>query len=605
MENIRIKYLHSSKDDIARISLSLYDGVLEWNDIKVKQLSNGEILVTFPNHLDRRWPLKEISYYSLTKQISQNFKKRIEYDVDIYINESGNAKGILNFKNEDLIIKNITFSLSLDKKVKVDIPESDKIFKTLNGLNEEYLLNTLKYEYLVFLKKLEKFNANLIEEYSNKLNSIQNEFGTVTFYFSKNKKILADIETDNSKITNIQVLNDSDGSFKFITKIDQDSIEIEKLTFLIERGLEKSKVISLTEDNILIEEDLKKFGIFSESEFTLKRRAKSDKPLLHYRPNTKIRVEEKTNKNNYNSRQITNEITKKFTIGFPKGMGKFEIDMLTWLNKLKYLTSTMILDLYYAGVITSGGFSITSEKIIDKLRELHNLDLVSLFKYVTEENNITESKSYAIISVPTQASNNLLYQLGIENLKKVDSLALYQNPEITKGILAGNQWFIYFLKNYYDDISFYIIDSSYYMKNNKNYIITIPFFINIGNDYLMAETLRRGPEELESINNNLFKEKLKKYYEIFNEFQEIYNTNLTSDIKTRPILNIVVEDEDHMSEIWDLIKDIVQEDTSQKIWFTYDLNLYNDLSDNKRFFEFDFDKNKFVFVDIKKQLQLS
>ena len=95
-------------------------------------------------------------------------------------------------------------------------------------------------------------------------------------------------------------------------------------------------------------------------------------------------------------------------------IGPFEIDVLTWINKLRYMTTSMIMDLYVSGYISPSWRKINKDKFASVAKRLDKYGLIDVTKFVSmnEDHFAVESKGASRIYTLGANGNTLLNQMG-------------------------------------------------------------------------------------------------------------------------------------------------------------------------------------------------
>ena len=80
----------------------------------------------------------------------------------------------------------------------------------------------------------------------------------------------------------------------------------------------------------------------------------------------------------------------------------------------------------------------------------------------------------------------------------------------------------------------------------------------------------------------------------------LYHKTEGINFPERPVIVLVCEDDEHIRQTWEDIRDILPDDNRQIIWFSSDLRIFNYDKKGERFLYFEDDTMK--IVDIKQVL---
>ena len=125
----------------------------------------------------------------------------------------------------------------------------------------------------------------------------------------------------------------------------------------------------------------------------------------------------------------------------------------------------------------------------------------------------------------------------------------------------------------------------------------------------MIEPVRRTDRWSYDESKSLIKDKLTRILTLISNSDDLQHhsvyggASVKVELNKDPIICYTCEDEAHMREVWGMIKPIALESPAQKIWFTQDLNIYNDRAEGKRYVEFSEDVT-YSIVDIHKLFDL-
>lgn len=279
-----------------------------------------------------------------------------------------------------------------------------------------------------------------------------------------------------------------------------------------------------------------------------------------------------------------------YAINDPQGgIGSFEIEILDWVSKLKYVAKTMILDLVLSGYISQKGKErVTATKMTNVMNRLYKYDLIESSQFVSVDDNgdSLEKGKGSIYRVHTLGATgyNLLREMG-RHPERRNPFGVLADGNTVKKQLSANQWLIYWLTHYSKgdilDFSINTIVNSIGLKWNGARIYAS---INLETISIIAEPVRRC-EDFEKANSIVeVQEKLMRLIEILDNEDQLY-TSVREQIvyPTRPIISFICEDDQHMNEVAEGVRTILDEYIQQEVWFTTDFRMYNYNCQNQRF----------------------
>lgn len=287
----------------------------------------------------------------------------------------------------------------------------------------------------------------------------------------------------------------------------------------------------------------------------------------------------------------TNKI-QKIILGLndPKsGIGLFEIELVDWISRLEYSSNTMIMDLVMSGYILKGAReAITAKKMADVVNRLYKYDLivVSRFTCVDDEGEALNEGKQSMYRIQTLGITgyNMLKALGRHPARR-NPFGVLADGNTVKRHLSANQWLIYWLSHYSrDDIEDYSINTVINMRGEYWIGARIYAEVSLGTISLVAEPVRRCEDFEKDDFINELREKLLRYIDIFGNPDLLYNDRREQVVfSTRPVLNYICEDDEHMYEIARSVSNLVKEHPEQEVWFTTDIRIFNYDGAGKRF----------------------
>ena len=269
------------------------------------------------------------------------------------------------------------------------------------------------------------------------------------------------------------------------------------------------------------------------------------------------------------------------------GIGPFEINILEWIAKLRYVSSTMLVDLIKAGYVSFGWRSdVTQAKLGKIISRMADYDLITLTRFMTvnDDGNLDDG-NYSVMRIITLGRNGsiLLHELG-KNTTRYNAFDIFQDGNTVKRFLTSNQWLVYWLKTYKDEIGEeYETSCIIHLKGAEYVGARIYATVTINDCTMVAEPVRRVEEfEIES-NKQWLREKIERLSLMFDNLDQLYHGKDEISFPQRPIIVLICEDDGHILEVWESIKPILPEIDNQEIWFSSDLRIFNYNKKGKRF----------------------
>lgn len=290
------------------------------------------------------------------------------------------------------------------------------------------------------------------------------------------------------------------------------------------------------------------------------------------------------------------------------GIGPFEIEILEWVSTLKYVQKTMILDLVLSGCISLGERNrITANKMTDIMNRLYKYDLIesSNFVAVDDDGNPLADSGSSIYRVHTLGATgyNLLREMG-RHPERRNPFGVLADGNTVKRHLSANQWLVYWLTHYAKgDILDYSVNTNINLIGSKWNGARIYAGINLGTASIIAEPVRRCEDfEKESAIVEI-QEKMLRVIELFDNEDQLYTSTREQIVyPVRPIVSFVCEDDEHMKQVAEYVKSIVEQYRQQEVWFTTDMRMFNYDCKGERFFEL---KNgKMTVINLEEKIGL-
>lgn len=306
-------------------------------------------------------------------------------------------------------------------------------------------------------------------------------------------------------------------------------------------------------------------------------------------PRTVLRAVDSSDSSGSDSKKKLFDLVSALNKGSLGGIGPFEINILEWIAKLRYVSSTMLVDLIKAGYVSFGWRNeVTQAKLSKIINRMANYQMITLTRFVTvNDDGSLDSSNYSTMRIITLGRNGsiLLHELG-KNATQYNAFDIFQDGNTVKRFLTANQWLVYWLKTYKDEIGEdYETSCIIHLKGVEYVGARIYATVTINDCPMIAEPVRRVEEfEIES-NKQWLREKIERLSLLFANLDQLYHGKAEISFPQRPIIVLVCEDDDHMLEVWESIKSL-PEISNQEIWFSSDLRIFNYNKRGKRFLRF-------------------
>ena len=302
-------------------------------------------------------------------------------------------------------------------------------------------------------------------------------------------------------------------------------------------------------------------------------------------PHTMMRLE---NSGRNSARALELAMTNPET----SGIGSFEIEVLDWVSQLKYSTKAMLLDLVLSGFISLGRREkISADKMTGVLDRLQKYDLIDLLRFVAVDDEgkvMNKNKSVARINTLGRTGQLLLKELG-RRPRTRDYFANFVDGDTVKRYLTANQWLIYWLTHYSRDeiVSYCPAQILNYMGREWNGA-RVYAAVDMKKKSMIAEPARRCEEfERESLTEER-RSKFLRYVQMFDHPDQLYNMDREKiSFSGRPVICYLCEDEEHVGEIAESLRDLIAEHPQQEVWFAADPWMFNYDRAGRRFLHFE------------------
>ncbi|MBQ4043990.1 MAG: hypothetical protein IJD06_08350 [Clostridia bacterium] len=278
------------------------------------------------------------------------------------------------------------------------------------------------------------------------------------------------------------------------------------------------------------------------------------------------------------------------------GIGPFEINILILLEKLRYVTKPMLLDLIESGHVSVGyRSSINADKLNRIFERMQSFDLINLNRFVTLDENGSQcpedpsrpgDPKLQILSLG-KTGNTLLHELG-KNPRSYNPFDIMQDGNTVKRYLVSNQWLTFWLYNYPNRLGQnYETARVIYRKGDEFTGARFYATVTLDSTTLVAEPVRRSEEFEIAERWAEFRAKVERLIGMFGNQDQLYDAKDEVVFPQRPILVLLCEDDDHIEEVRRTIGDILRANPEQEVWYTTDLRIFNRNMAGQRFFRED------------------
>lgn len=286
-------------------------------------------------------------------------------------------------------------------------------------------------------------------------------------------------------------------------------------------------------------------------------------------------------------------------------IGPFELDVLSWINRLRYVTTSMILDLYVSHYIAPTWRKMTKDKFSTIIKRMRKYNLLNVLRFASIDDAGKEIADMSMTRIYTlgKTGHILLRQLNRES--EFNPFDIYQDGNVVKAYLAANQHLVRWLTSYpalihnhYETAK--VLHSYTKGKNGARFYGVV----NCGELSVVLEPVRRSAYSGSEEERMELQDKCMRMLTLIADSGELYRSShyrsfyVKASINPKSIICYTCEDEKHMREVWEIIKPIVQGVPAQQIWFTHDLQVYNESARGNRYFRF-LENDSCESIDIK------
>lgn len=273
-------------------------------------------------------------------------------------------------------------------------------------------------------------------------------------------------------------------------------------------------------------------------------------------------------------------------VAMSKGeIGPLETNILVWIEKLRYATVRMLQGLVESGHIFVGDSGCVTDTSLNKaLTRMKKYSLCDLTHFVSLDDKgyiVSEQKS-RIVTLGTNG-NSVLHEMNERT--HFNAFDILRDGNTVKRFLCANQWLVYFLKKYRNRID-ENFDPAYvlYEKGQDYTGARIYSTVFIDSVPFTAEPVRRCEDFEYESDKAWLCEKLTREIRMFSNPDHLYNDKGEVSFKVRPVICIVCEDDAHVDETYEKVSEVLKAYPEQRVIFTTDLRVYNEMDDSERFF---------------------
>ena len=289
---------------------------------------------------------------------------------------------------------------------------------------------------------------------------------------------------------------------------------------------------------------------------------------------------------------LVNQKRKVLNLFILKDLTSFEVEILSWINIFRYVTSDMITDLFAARLISAEKSSYSKAFLSQKMSSINRFGLVDISRFATLDETgkiIDDPHTQSIARVYTLGANGatLLSQVG--RRYHYNAFERFQNANIVKAILAANQWLVYWLfaypermeNNYQAKRVLYL--RGVQLSGARIYASVVCKNCEGVETLIIGEPVRRASETDAEQAANVC-DKFDRLVAIFRASEgDIYSSFDIVKLPNKKIICYICEDMEHVNEVYNMLRDKIQKYAEQEIWFTTDLKMHNYDQEGERF----------------------
>ncbi len=595
LKNIKVRfYGFGKRDGSCYAEADLPESRETINGIRLT-LNGNRVTCEKPQHLNQKWPYEEMSWEKVSSQVIYNYNK-MRYSFNKGENSNNETTAASKHENHEI---NPIFTFTNPERKKCAFAQI--VFDdTQTALTDVFVQTNLEdgTVYVAVPKVFENSKNFDIDEWKVTAALVESEFRRQVLNEAVDT-VSNNTDISFNRISNFWVcsgdmqLYENGPVFRgFRLKLFEfGKTEITTPASLHPWNHSQYSWDRLRED---FSTELKKLLNFTPKENTSSSKIKPEKnhygriknakhsdfvyfPHSMLRPNTEI-IEGNHNKNLV---LLATALSK----GQKSGIGAFEINALWWISKLKYVTSTMLLDLAAHGYIALGWRDPISQNTLSTITKRmcrYKMIVRSRFCCI-DENGDDVAKSVSRIITLAPNGSTLLKELG-KDTNRYSPFAVLQDGNTVKRYLVSNQWLIYWLVQYKERIGENYEPAMLLQRKGEEFTMArIYASVTVDNVAMVAEPIRRVDEFEVKENQRSLLDKLGRMIKIFDYPDQTYCFETKIDFPSRPIIVLLCEDDEHIKEVAEIISDLMAKNPDQEFWFTTDLRVFNEDHIGERF----------------------
>ena len=557
--------------------------------IKVMEGTGGGTQVYMPEWMNNRWSCPDLSWADARKAVAAEYKA-----------DRQKPQGICTFRN---VVNGKEIPLEFDLPSGVTVHEISLLLSEDNrfflNLHKSSLEDT-GYTKEILLEELAK-------AYRNQILHETEEISTLTVRFQKEiryQRCLADLKLPEKKnvIKGFRIWAYEDGTLNISSPSWMERWSDRHYTWY-----------QITE---IIKAEYRRFAVPEQNEIPQKPETEPEQPAipkkeertektdpektelgriknarnnsLAFYPHTVLRLVE----NRKEMKQQASQLAYALSIGSQGGLGPFEITVLTWVNRLKYDTSTLLVDLMEAGYLDYGWREkVSQQKLPGILDRMKRYDLINLTRFVTvnDDGEPVIDNSHSLMRIISMGKNgaSLLHEL-LRDVHRYNPFDILQDGNTVRRYLSVNQWLVYMLCTYKEEIGEKYVTTCVVQQKGAVYTAARVYgMVTLKQRTLVAESVRRTEAfEAESYRQFVI-QKLERLSVMFENPDQLYCGRDPFSLPHHPAIVIICEDDDHMREIAGLTIPLAKKHQSQEFLYTTDLRIFNYEYQENRFLEYE------------------
>lgn len=448
----------------------------------------------------------------------------------------------------------------------------------------------------------------------------------ITFSNGENPGIYyATVTYESDESIQIKILYHGENSISLHTVEDNTIIDDKKLREYIIERLEYafsqnmvSRTLYRRDRKTQVQKEKTKLGRTKNAEGEKKQDCKlsscnrcAKAPLLYYRDNQLLREDYLLKVENGKWYIDTWSERKTSRLKHLGDIPPSRLELLSWLNDLKYIHKEALLDMVEAGIINWGN----DVKFDSALDSMYKYGLIDELKFVSIKKDCAQFSNGNRIHLEDKPPNTTIYTLGEAGAKllrdtgregQYNPFDRFQDGNVVKAKLAANQWLIYWLYAYRDKFSRqYYTSKKIYVRGIEQSGVRIHAAVKRDNTFIVGEPVRRTAKDLKKQFQDELLDKFDRFMIVFDNAKQddIFSSYDKFFLPEKKIICYICEDLNHVDEVYYMLQSKREKYPNQEIWFTTDLKTHNYNEEGHRFIVFNKDGSQ-EFVDLNKRFDL-